>query len=320
MSATKPPAGAGGLEWLDDLHFQVDGVGFVAAAMLAPDAGDDFVIVKPPELVRRYVELVDDEQPRRVVEIGVKRGGSTALLALVADPEVLVAVELDPACPPGLAELIADRGLAVELVLGVDQGDRAALVELVERFGPFDLVIDDASHLLGPTRTSFEVLFPALRPGGLYVVEDWANDWDIATALARLHPGADDLPERFGSVNSIFYDTLNRPHNVPAEVHAQIEAFAGAAMREDPSRSFLECVAQAVDRPEIAAAFPHATSARRPLADLAIELTMICASTDGVVAELQIDQAWACVRRGAAELSGFRLDDCWLDFFGYLGH
>ena len=37
-------------------------------------------------------------------------------------------------------------------------------------------MIDDASHLLDPTRSSFDVLFPLLRPGGVYVIEDWGVD------------------------------------------------------------------------------------------------------------------------------------------------
>ena len=36
-----------------------------------------------------------------------------------------------------------------------------------------DLVIDDASHVYEPTLASFETLFPHLRPGGLYIIEDW---------------------------------------------------------------------------------------------------------------------------------------------------
>ena len=35
-------------------------------------------------------------------------------------------------------------------------------------------MLDDASHLVDPTRTSFELLFPRLRPGGSYVIEDWS--------------------------------------------------------------------------------------------------------------------------------------------------
>ena len=40
--------------------------------------------------------------------------------------------------------------------------------------GPIDLVIDDASHAYHPTLLSFEALFPLLRSGGCYAIEDWA--------------------------------------------------------------------------------------------------------------------------------------------------
>jgi hypothetical protein len=34
-------------------------------------------------------------------------------------------------------------------------------------------VIDDASHFDAPTRASFQAIFPLMRPGGVYVIEDW---------------------------------------------------------------------------------------------------------------------------------------------------
>lgn len=57
----------------------------------------------------------------------------------------------------------------------MNQEDREAVREIAEHEfdAPLDLVIDDASHLYEPTRTSFDALFPLLRPGGLYIVEDW---------------------------------------------------------------------------------------------------------------------------------------------------
>ncbi len=46
-------------------------------------------------------------------------------------------------------------------------------------------MIDDASHLLDPTRSSFNVLFPLLRPGGVYVVEDWELDLNFERQAAQ---------------------------------------------------------------------------------------------------------------------------------------
>jgi hypothetical protein len=42
----------------------------------------------------------------------------------------------------------------------------------------FDVVIDDASHIASLTRASFWQIFGHhLRPGGLYVVEDWGTGY-----------------------------------------------------------------------------------------------------------------------------------------------
>ena len=57
----------------------------------------------------------------------------------------------------------------------VDQLDRSSLRRLLEDAGEplgFDLVIDDGLHTKRSNLNSFEVLFPAVRPGGYYVVED----------------------------------------------------------------------------------------------------------------------------------------------------
>ena len=35
-------------------------------------------------------------------------------------------------------------------------------------------MIDDASHMYEHTKVSFETLFPLLRPGGQYIIEDWS--------------------------------------------------------------------------------------------------------------------------------------------------
>ncbi|MBZ4319372.1 class I SAM-dependent methyltransferase [Streptomyces huiliensis] len=53
-----------------------------------------------------------------------------------------------------------------------DQGDPAYLEGLAAETGPFDIVIDDGSHLNHHVLTSFGSLFRHLRPGGLYVIED----------------------------------------------------------------------------------------------------------------------------------------------------
>jgi hypothetical protein len=58
---------------------------------------------------------------------------------------------------------------------------------------PLDLVIDDASHLYEATKASFEILFPLIEPGGLYIIEDWAwAHW--REFKSPTHPWASEVP------------------------------------------------------------------------------------------------------------------------------
>lgn len=59
-----------------------------------------------------------------------------------------------------------------------DQSSPACLERLDAEHGPFDVVIDDGSHVQAHIIKSFNTLFPLLRPGGIYVIEDLATAYD----------------------------------------------------------------------------------------------------------------------------------------------
>jgi predicted O-methyltransferase YrrM len=147
---------------------------------------------KGRDLVERYLVLADEVRTGTLIELGIERGGSTALLHALFSPDRLVAIEIEPEPVPELMDYIENHSLSsvVRPYFGVDQSDRAGVVAVLDQeLGgrPIDLVIDDASHRYAATVASFEVLFPRLRPGGLYVVEDWCHDQLIASAIkARL--------------------------------------------------------------------------------------------------------------------------------------
>jgi predicted O-methyltransferase YrrM len=178
-------------------HFRVGDVGFRCG--FDESSGRVFSIRKDPTGIETYLEMVERFQGENFVELGIAFGGSVALTALVAPPRKLAAVDLKTDRVEALDELIAERGLGerVRLHYGVDQADRDRLAAILdEEFGdePLGLVIDDASHLLDETRASFETLFPRLRPGGLFVIEDWNHDHllgrVVAAALADPSPEA----------------------------------------------------------------------------------------------------------------------------------
>lgn len=67
-----------------------------------------------------------------------------------------------------------------------DQNDPAQLSDIAREYGPFDVVIDDGSHVNEHIRTSFSTLFSHVRPGGVYVIED------LWTAFVPGFGGAED--------------------------------------------------------------------------------------------------------------------------------
>lgn len=52
------------------------------------------------------------------------------------------------------------------------QTDTHVLDRIVREDGPFDVIIDDGSHVSAHIITTFEHLFPTLQEGGYYIVED----------------------------------------------------------------------------------------------------------------------------------------------------
>lgn len=118
----------------------------------------------------------ENRASRRITSSSWK-GGSLAFWAEALMPKRLVGIDLAPASPSAAFDrYAAARADHLRVRWGTDQSDRRRVREILDTDfdGPIDLAIDDASHLYGPTRTSFETIFPHLRPGGLYILEDWA--------------------------------------------------------------------------------------------------------------------------------------------------
>ena len=168
------------MEWTSDVEFILDDTIFRASPWSGfHSTSDHFLLAKERELVEYYRGLITELCPRTIVELGIHQGGSIAFFAALAKPRRMVGIELEKNPAAALQEHIANRSLegVVSAHYGVDQGDSGSVRRIVETAfvgDQIDLVVDDASHRLIPSRLSFNTLFPYVRPGGLYVIEDWA--------------------------------------------------------------------------------------------------------------------------------------------------
>jgi hypothetical protein len=186
------------VSWTGDSSFEIGDVEYVCTPMLRGGFRSEpgrFCLVKPKSVVAAYEELVSDLSPRVIVEVGTYDGASTAFLAEIAHPDKVIGIDLRETRSVALDDFIARRGLSgvVSAHYGVDQGDAPRLGEIVDaelEGRPIDLVVDDASHLLALTRRTFNALFPRVRPGGMYLIEDWW--WAHANASESVL--ADEVP------------------------------------------------------------------------------------------------------------------------------
>jgi len=122
------------------------------------------------------------DKPIILLELGVYRGGSLLLWHDYFPSNTIVGIDVH--IPEEFQA--TDR---IHLFQG-SQTDTSFLSRAAEQVAPegFDIIIDDASHVGENTRIAFWHLFDNhLKPGGLYVIEDWCtgywDDWPDGRSL-----------------------------------------------------------------------------------------------------------------------------------------
>lgn len=103
-------------------------------------------------------------------------------------------------------------------LLKVDQGSKEHLQKAMREINaPLDVIIDDGGHQMMQQQVSFETLFPYVRPGGMYIIEDlhtsylkpYQND-EVPTTIEYLKKQVDLLQlQETPDISSIsFYPKL----------------------------------------------------------------------------------------------------------------
>ena len=109
-----------------------------------------------------------------------------------------------------------------------DQSDPKFLKSLYENY-KYDIILDDGSHLPAHQIISLKYLFPALNPGGLYIIEDIETSyWNKPGASVYGYPipnaGLGASPQSsFVEKMKQLVDVLNRFHMA----HPQLHVFPG---------------------------------------------------------------------------------------------
>jgi SAM-dependent methyltransferase len=154
------------------------------------ELGDEcFVFYKVKQLVSQYDHFFSSRefQCQRFFELGLWEGGSLPFWFEAFKPIKIVGIDLADKRDSGYFQrYVIQRDLQnrVKTYWRVNQADSHRLKQIVaEEFDDsLDLILDDASHVYDATLSSFQTLFQYLRPGGLYIIEDWAwEHWPDCT-------------------------------------------------------------------------------------------------------------------------------------------
>ena len=97
----------------------------------------------------------------RLLEIGVKDGASLKMWDdFFTHPDAQIYG----------ADIVKKGGIDENRIIQADQGNYNDLLKLQQK-GPWNVVVDDGSHLPEHQLLTFRRLFPSITPGGLYIIE-----------------------------------------------------------------------------------------------------------------------------------------------------
>jgi len=209
--------------WTSPERFSLGGAEFGLLDLSGrPPPPQALALFKGRDEVEAYIEVLDGTPIRNMLELGIFLGGSAALLTILFEPERLSCIDISGPVE-ALEEFRAHHPLGgrIRAHYAASQHDEARLAAICEEDfdGPLDLVIDDASHLYAPSRASFEILFPRLKPRAWYVIEDW--QWAHEPGF-RLWP---DQPALSNLVFELLMTCAGRPDLVAKVVVNQGMAF-----------------------------------------------------------------------------------------------
>ena len=102
-------------------------------------------------------------KPAKLLEIGLLSGASILAWRCFFPFATTIGIDIDPK-----DHMAGDR----TRIYLADQGSAADLDRLCAKEGPFDIIIDDGSHYNHHQIFSFQHLFPHLKDGGIYIIED----------------------------------------------------------------------------------------------------------------------------------------------------
>lgn len=114
---------------------------------------------------RLFSEYRERNQAIKIMEIGVNRGGSLEIWKkYLPKGSMIYGVDINPKCK----EIKFSENILFYLGSASDRDFMEKTFENIE----FDIILDDGSHICSDVIKTFKIMFPRIKNGGLYIIED----------------------------------------------------------------------------------------------------------------------------------------------------
>jgi cephalosporin hydroxylase len=166
------------IKFILDGEIDVDGQKFImhyTDYSLCTDS-KNIIVCKPFNMLACYINLFLQKPFKNILEFGIHQGGSILfMLKLYNEIKKIIGVDII-GFNPVVDEVINKHNLSerVKLFYETSQDSPEIPAIIAKEFEEVpDIVIDDCSHQYEFTKKTFEIVFPLLKPGGRYIIEDW---------------------------------------------------------------------------------------------------------------------------------------------------
>jgi hypothetical protein len=123
----------------------------------------------------------DRPQELKILEIGVLDGASARTWKEYYYKSQIIGIDINPDC-----KKYEEERITIEIG---SQIDGEFLNKIIDKHGPFDMILDDGSHVNSHVIYSFEQLWKSVKSKGVYIVEDVATSyWESYGGKLRM-PG-----------------------------------------------------------------------------------------------------------------------------------
>jgi cephalosporin hydroxylase len=165
-----------------------------------------------------YEKFIGDKPVACLIEIGIAHGASLRMWADYFTEASIIGI---------------DNNLIYQVNEGriksyiADQGKVSTIVDLVFKHDP-DIFIDDGSHIWSHQINTHKAIFPLLKPGAIYILED------LCTSLPIYFDEYADIPEKPTDYIIRFLEQNPMRHHLHDSLHSEMCKRDICVMMEKP--------------------------------------------------------------------------------------